>query len=345
MDTPHISADTEAPSRTGWMKRVLRASMRSFRARLVVALGILGSLVGILTFSLGPTLTPQLRTAGLAISIVAFTTIVLFHTVRALVALAREGEWLAKDADTAWSQVRSLNQEKKEWQEQPDTPSRLTRLASALCGVVYYNHVTDGTLKHDGAFELVSRLAMAATVSGVDSIEHHVYAPHAPEQWDQAIELTAQDKDDKSVRLMPVIVEKSAQRLEWLLKAIPEFKRNDRIEYRYKEDVPPGSFAMTRKELFERNMQWESMDVFAEWPTERMSLSVKMPAGFVPADHDFDVWFGVHNKLRHQQEYARLRALDFWRINRNPQTNEIVYTLDVTFPIQGLHYAIKWIPP
>jgi len=343
--TPIVDANTSQPVRIGWVARLVQATWKSFRAKLVAAIAFIASVTAVLTFVLNPSIPRPLRLVGAIGFSLLLVGLAIYYTATSLITLAREGERLAVELDRAWEQVRSLNLEKEEWQKEPGTPSLAARLASALYGMVYYIYNMDCTLENTGAFLIKSSLNLAATIGGIRNIEHHVTAPHAPEEWDQVIELAAEDKDDKTVLLEPVIVEKTARRLYWNLKAVPGFKEGNRIEYSYKETLPAGSFAMTTEEMVNRGLEWEYFYVRITRPTEKLVFSVTMPPNFTPEKWDFDVWFGWRGQERHAPEYYRIVENKYWQVNRIPRTEQIRLQLHVDYPIQGLYYAIKWRPP
>jgi hypothetical protein len=334
----------EKPS-SGWVERLVRATWHSFKQKLTAALSAMAAVTALLTFALGSTIPSPVRLGGAIACASILVLMAVFYAGRALVTLAREGEKLAVEKDKAWEQVRSLNQEKAEWQSESQTASRATRLASALCGIVYYDYELDCHLLPDGAFTIDSKIAMAALVDRVTEMEHYVYAPHAPDSWDEVIELKAEDKDDKQVLIKAVPVEKKARVLYWLLRAIPEFTKGHRIVYSYKETLPADSFTMTESAMKERGLAWEYFAVRISWPTEHFCFRVTLPSGFVPASHEYDVWLGDRGKVTQSDEYNRLRKNQCWQAKRNADRNELIFELDVKFPIHCLYYVIKWQPP
>jgi hypothetical protein len=345
MNDPLDTPPKKNVSNSGWVRRVVNSTWHSFIAKFIAAIGLLAALAGLTTFALGQTMTTQVRLAGMVVSFLLLGGLTLFYGGRALVRLAKEGETLAKELDEAWKQVNSLNDEKKQWESNAEVPSRLCRLASAVFGFVYYDHRVECHLSRDGAFDILTTLKMAAKIDGVESIEHMVSAPHAPENWDDVIDLTATDKDDQSVRLTYQVLDRSAKTLYWLFRALPELPKGHRIEYSYSERLPADSFAMDKSKMQSRNLEWEYFAVRISYPTERLQFTVDLPAGFVPEHRAYDIWFGTRNKVRHVQEHVRVTESEFWHTARNSKSDQLQLRLNVDSPIQGLYYVIKWIPP
>jgi hypothetical protein len=317
----------------------------TLRQKLLAAGSLAAMIMSFVTFALGTSLSVPLRRVGVVASVAGFVAIAAYYMVKSIRALAVKAEALAEEVDMAWGQVKSLNVEKQEWQKEGNPHGRAVRAGAALRGIVYYNYQADCRLEESGGFEIATDLSMAATMQGVTSIEHEVVAPHAPADWDKAIELTAEDKDDANVVLKPVMTSKTATHLHWYLRAIPEFTQGHTIKYCYREHLPPGSFAMSIEELSKRDMQWEFFYIAITWPTEKLQLTVTFPSDYVIDELSYDVWFTPKGKVRNTNEYSRVGTKSFWLAKSKRNSEGLQGRLCVPFPVQGLCYVVKWKPP
>jgi hypothetical protein len=330
-----------------WLRRWVDETWTSLRQKIVAGLGLFGTIFGILTFAFGTGLPPVVRTVGAAGCALLLSLMTMYYIAKSIKRLAVKSEDLAAELDGAWAQVKSLNIEKEEWQKGGNPHRQAFDLGAALSGLVYTKYQAECVLEPTGAFGILTHLSMTATMSGITCLEHHVVAPHAPEELDKVIDLKAKDHDDENVLLKPVVDGKSttATHLYWSLRAIPELSPGHKIQYSYNESLPPGSFAMTLADMQARGLEWEFFYIRATWPIEKLMVSVTLPPGFVPGEMSYDAWYGARAKVRHSGEYRRIGEANLWVASRNRKTDQIQGQLVVPYPVQGLHYVIKWHPP
>jgi Novel STAND NTPase 1 len=102
------------------------------------------------------------------------------------------------------------------------------------------------------------------------------------------------------------------------------------------------AFCMTRAEATAAygEMQWttEYATIFVQLPTKSLKMTVEFPLSFrSPRLEAGPVVFLGNGEKSHEAEIARIR--ERFRLNDG------VATLDVEDPVQGLQYAIYWVPP
>ena len=100
---------------------------------------------------------------------------------------------------------------------------------------------------------------------------------------------------------------------------------------------------MTFEELKAKNMDFEFCAMRIIYPTAHFKYKLIFPKGFYPISYGFDVWLG-QGRVRHVNEYIRLQQKKFWREGKQSDS-KIFIELSVLYPLQGLIYALKWIPP
>jgi hypothetical protein len=128
-----------------------------------------------------------------------------------------------------------------------------------------------------------------------------------------------------------------------ILEFEPPIPRGTSLTYSYATQAPPGSFAMTFEEVEKRRLEYEFRSRIVTYPTKHFYSKVIFPEGFEPIDTGYDVWFGLA-KVRHDGEYYRIAYSSYW-IDSHDELGRRYMQLNVDYPILGLRYVLKWVPP
>lgn len=332
-------------SRQGWLDSFVQTTLSSLVSKILAAVTIIGTAATLLTFVLTPTIDQPVRIFGLVASSAVLIIIVAVYGFRSIYLLSGKVNQLSLELDNSWTQVRDLNTEKQEWASNAETPSRATRIAAAVYGIIYNSQSVHCRLMQDGGFSVSNELEMTSLVSGLRSVEQELVAPHSPVDLEHALELQVTEPDDKTILLAADIVKNAHDRVFWELKATPEFKKGRKVKFSYTEKLPAGSFAMTKDEMETRDLAWEYWFLHIRRPTVKLAMQITLPAHFFPEKWEYDVWYGWRGQATHMEELHRVSLQDSFRTDLNKKEEMLTISLSVTDPIQGLFYCIKWLPP
>jgi len=244
-------------------------------------------------------------------------------------------------AITLWAYLRTmviLSQKK-------DAPEEdhhyLQQLDAKFYGISRKLLYVETELFNEGYTTSKHRIELTSTTDKVYSIEHSSTLPHAPLDGDRPIDLQVPDQLIDEVKLKPVILSLSKNKLFWQLNFLPCLPKGKKVHYNYSETSPRGSFAMTFEELKNRKMDYEYFSMRISYPTEHYKQKLIFPVKFDPTYYDYDVWLG-EGKVQHPEEFHRLR--NFWHVGRE-KDGRMYIEISIKHPIHGLIYALKWIPP
>ena len=207
-----------------------------------------------------------------------------------------------------------------------------------LYGLGYESLKIAALLNRDGSMTITRQIRLKAFTDGVSKIDHYMFAREAPRQG-QAIQARIIGRKSESITPQLTIEHQSSDRFMGVVTFPHSLKRGDVVEYPYEETLPPGSFALTKRELEERRMPFE----FVAWdivrPTKNFTLKVRMTPETPIENPDHDAWFG-QTRSSHEKEYRDTHG--GWNDDQSEPSRELI--LDVPQPILGLTYAIKWTP-
>jgi len=313
----------------------------SFGAKLVVVIGFSGALAGLAAFFLVPVLPPEVLPRirwglGIFLALLFILTAVL-GTFGAM----RQVRKATKDAQDAWAQVQSLQEEKDALSTKVATHRMAQTVNAALHGLVRYKFKVECDLDALGGMTVDHQIEFAATREGIDSIESFTWLPTTEQA--NAIQIEASAKQMHGIKIYPDVIEQKPEGLVKGIRTIPSLPLGKRLSYGWKETLPTGSFAMTLDEMQGRGLPYEYYFVGIRCPTELLDLSVLLPHGFEPNQPDCDVWYGQHTRVQYLGEYARLLEQGF--VKTKWVKGRLKVHVEVKFPIYGLVYVVKWLPP
>ena len=154
--------------------------------------------------------------------------------------------------------------------------------------------------------------------------------------------MQAETRDKGTVKIIPNEIMLSATECRWEIQFLPRLSRGESIEYYFEHKSPDTAYAMTKKELKERKMQYEYYGIEIRYPTEELNTTLLFPKDFSPLNLTHDVWIGGL-RYRHSGEYTRIELNDFFESSIK-EDGTTFGRLVVPYPIQGLTYAIRWVP-
>ncbi|MFC1879317.1 hypothetical protein ACFLZW_05335 [Chloroflexota bacterium] len=219
------------------------------------------------------------------------------------------------------------------------------------CNANLYGVSFDETRIHleidkDGSATADYHLSIRATKRKIQAIEKFTYTSYEINFDKEKLGLVDKIvhlKNGEQIFLSTEITEKSNTRINWKLKATPEFPMGVPVPYSYKSVYGPKVFSMSVEELLEVGQGFEWLAKRISYPTNVLKMTVRFPEGYHAQEPDFDVWYTDNVKIRNDEEYDRIKRNDYlWE-------TEIIkgrlnLELKVIHPLVGLHYVIRWMP-
>lgn len=111
--------------------------------------------------------------------------------------------------------------------------------------------------------------------------------------------------------------------------------------------APPAAFAMTEQASIDRKKDSHQYFTFElRYPCNRLTISVVFPEGFEPSGRHFVAWYG-EAQVPHQGEldFMTRHYGEVFQEKIDLTTKQLEVTLDLPYPLLGIHYGIGWIPP
>lgn len=210
---------------------------------------------------------------------------------------------------------------------------------SELYGYAYESLKVTGLIHNDGSIGFRRDMIARAYTKEIGSVDHWMLAPEAPE--DSTIELGDPHAAQPAfVEVRKRVVRQTSERVAAVLHIEPAIKLGEQLQFTMSETLPSGSMALTYEELDSRGMLYE----FVAWditrPTRQFNLSIIFPDDLVPVEIEHDVWYGV-SRMPNPHESARIEPN--W--SEVESKGEREYSLQIPYPVLGLTYVIKWVPP
>jgi hypothetical protein len=266
-------------------------------------------------------------------ALVAALTIGVLAVIANVLLLARQGKRLP----SAWSKRMTILQDQ-------------FRLDSLSYG--FYKEKWDAccNLTSKGSCQTRYETTVNAIAHEIPEIEYFGENLLAPPGVKFPMDITAK----ASVHASPITqirierVTQSSKRLS-TLKFEPPIPKEGSITYPYATQAPRGSFAMTFEELEKRHLEHEfypGYEFYARrvtYPTKHFYFKMIFPKGFEPIETGYDVWFGLA-KVQHENECDRIASNGYW-LDGYDESGRRYIQLKVDYPILGLRYVLKWVPP
>jgi len=213
---------------------------------------------------------------------------------------------------------------------------------SILYGLAYEDLVVHGTLHDDGSMTIGREIKLRAYLPNISSIDHYLIAPEAPKTGDL---IETKNLIFKSpFRTLPwKEITRTPNRISILISIFPALKVGETLAYELREKIPMNAMATTLEKLKEHNMDYESFEWDIGRPAKNLSLNVWFPEHLAPTSGNVgvDVWYSPDSRLTHEEEYRRIEKHHLY-VKEGTQWR---FELSLPYPVVGLTYVLKWVPP
>jgi hypothetical protein len=225
---------------------------------------------------------------------------------------------------------------------------------SRLYGRAYEELIVHCTIRKDGsaAFRREAELIAHSTVNDVDI---YMVLPEAlqndKEQLQLAgaasltdfVQVTGKPTTGTPTRPVNIVMKEkwsSSGQLYLVMSFSPELSSGQRVRYQVIEESMPGLYAVTGQE--ERKMPYDYFAWDITNPTKKLEMKVFFPEGVRPQSFGADVWHALGQGMSTQGIECD-RVKEFLIERREGVFQTLVFT--VPYPIIGLTYVVRWIPP
>jgi hypothetical protein len=225
-----------------------------------------------------------------------------------------------------------------------NTQEYLFKLGSQYTGRAYKFTKVSYQIKSNGAAYKKQHFNLCAVGEHILSMDYFSKTPHVLNSEKFTCHtIMAEAKDQDKVKIQPAEVQSSANECIWELLFMPRLNRGDSIEYYFEHELPVGTYAMNKDDLKKRELEYEYYAHEIRHPTEEFSINLLFPKNFSPILLQYDVWIGEAN-YRHNSEYYRVGLEDYFK--SSVKEDGVTFAeLVVPYPIHGLTYVIRWVPP
>jgi hypothetical protein len=208
-------------------------------------------------------------------------------------------------------------------------------------GMGYESQRITCMIQEDGSAVTVRELTLLAS-SEVDSIEHYMMLPETPPDSKQsALKAYEIEAIDPGRRVEKVETHLPGGKLAIRLIISPPLEPGERYRYRFQTSTLKRLFSL-HGEPVRIPFDYFAWDISR--PTGMLSMAVQFPEGKRAVNVEHDVWFAVDvSQARSDKEYERVAAAGLLR--QEAHDGSTLLKMDVPYPILGLTYVIKWIPP
>lgn len=322
---------------------VLRESLKGYLTKLGALGGLLGGIL--VPGALLKALTPQLDATTHNIAWLTATVFIL--TVVASTLIIRGLRRSAIHTDQENEKLRVQNISLRDQLRRPSSrsgPEEAFKANSKLFGLYKQFQSKTFRLYDDGSMLIEGSVKVLATSRNLPGIEYFVSGGAPAEEDGDKITIKLGDfTSDSDTKLSKVLVgdQASKNKVRYLLRFDPHLQAGQSVQYDIQEHLPRGSFAMNHKELKHRDMDWEYVSHRVTYPTAELAFQVVFPEQFVPSGYTTDVWCSPFTKIQHPDEYIRIQSPQIFKSFRDAR-DRLCVSLEIGYPIQGLHYVLKW---
>lgn len=225
-----------------------------------------------------------------------------------------------------------------------ENPHRLLcRLDGEQIGLIRIEHTTHTDIANDFSAKIFYQSRIKAIAPRVDGMEHFASVPSRPAGLEGVLVTEAEERREGHTQIRPVIARQTANDCFFVLNFVPPLRRGQEIMYSYRQNFPAQTFITSADELAARRLDFDYSTDMIPYPTERLVSTVVFPHGFIPQWVRYDVWMGKAF-VRHVSEYVRLETLGAFESGYTAD-NRLYMKLDVQYPVRGLIYVLRWMPP
>lgn len=331
------------------MKMYFGAAFSTLTSKLIVVELIVSLIAFVLGSYFGQVVPEIVRTIAIYVFSVTILGLVLATIYRAnsrlIATIQKMGEKYAYfhlHEKRFIAQRESLTSDRK-------TVKQLFESNAVFFGLAFDENFSTTFIQPDGGADIDYNLKINATGKNITSISRYSHVTFEVFEGQDLPDMPTKNyvyQDDKLVALTPEVIAHDKRKVDWLLRATPRFPMNVPIPYEYRTELHPKAFCMNTEELdvFDIGFEWVSQNI--SYPTKRLSMKVVFPAGFKPKEASFDIWNTEHVKLTNQLEHDRVASnAGAWSMTVDEEEDVITLSLFVEYPIAGIVYAIKWVPP
>ena len=223
-----------------------------------------------------------------------------------------------------------------------ESREQLHELSSRIFGVsrselrvtVYVNQ--DGTGK-----VLISERIRATIDSNVRAVSHSLAAPAADPNG-PPFKIDDMRATSVGVETKICVDKATGNNLVWTVEFEPQLSVTRDVSVDYAIAYPPKMFARNQEELQLRGLQSDFYAMHIAYPTRRLHLEILFPEDMVTATLRPEVWIDPSGKVLHLNEMHRIAEKASFR--QTVFHGRFIAELDVSFPIDGARYVIRWVP-
>jgi len=101
---------------------------------------------------------------------------------------------------------------------------------------------------------------------------------------------------------------------------------------------------MTLEQLRAAGLPYEFLAYQSIYPSDKVTIKVVFPAGYVPVREKVHVWYGI-SREQHPTEAKRIEGANGAFSAAFDEKGRKCLTLTVDYPLSALIYVITWQPP
>ncbi len=224
----------------------------------------------------------------------------------------------------------------------PGVPSQkaLADLAAKFIGVEKQVMIDECQIHADGSSVSVNDVTLFAHTHRVTKLEQTSSTPSAPEVTNGSLDVKAEARRDRDMRITSEILRQTSKQCFWSINFLPELRKGNSAQFRYRITTASGSFARSLEEMKSRGLDREHYSHQISVPTAQ--FTVKLTFDDEITDLSYDVWLG-RGGLRHFEEYVRVAQSDYFSTGLDAD-GKLFGQLCVSYPVYGLRYVITWKP-